>query len=235
VAIFEVGKGYAATPDGTSAEWWRLAFLLAGEPVPPTWNRPSRPYDVDDARGLVELVAAVAGFSAPGWTPHGAGAPLHPGRAARVLALQANGLPGLAGLVGELHPDVATAWDLRAERIMAGELAIARLSGGARPPVRVSPLPRHAAVERDLAVVVAEGQAAGPVAATIRAAAGSRLTDLRLFDVYRGAPLAAGEKSLAWRLVFESPDGPLAEADLETAVAAVGAALAASHGGRLRA
>jgi phenylalanyl-tRNA synthetase beta chain len=138
-------------------------------------------------------------------------------------------------LVGELHPDVAAAWDLRAERILAGELAVFRLSGGSRAPVRVGLLPRHAAIERDLAVVVAEGEPAGLVAATIRAAAGPRLTGLRLFDVYRGAPLTPGEKSLAWRLLFESPDGPLAEAEVEASLSVVGAALAASHGGRLRA
>ncbi|MBP1704968.1 MAG: phenylalanyl-tRNA synthetase, beta subunit [Chloroflexi bacterium] len=234
VAIFELGKGYAAAPDGTAGEWWRLGFLLAGDVGAATWNQPARPYDTADARGLVELVARIAGLTPPDWTPHRDGSPLHPGRAALASARGAGGTPSLAGLVGELHPDVAAAWDLRASRVLAGELAIARLSGGGRAPTHARPLSRHPAVERDLAVVVAEAVPAGPVAATIRTAAGERLADLRLFDVYRGSPLGPGEKSLAWRLVFESPDGPLAEADIEAAMARVGAALLTGHGGRVR-
>ena len=234
VAVFEVGKGYGAGPDGAPGEWWRLGFLLTGEAAPAAWNRPGRSYDLDDARGLVELIARIVGLAAPSWTPHRDGLPLHPGRAGRADARQATGSPGLAGLVGELHPDVVAGWDLRAERILVAELAVLGLSGGARPVVHAVPLPRHPVIERDLAVIVAEEVPVGPMAATIRAAAGGHLADVRLFDVYRGVPLAGHEKSLAWRLVFESPDGPLAEAEIEAAMAAVATALAAAHRGRLR-
>ena len=234
VAVFEVGKGYAAS-SGAAGEWWRLAFLLTGARAPAAWNRAARAYDLDDARGLVELLVAVAGLGVPAWTPYRDGFPLHPGRAARAEARQPSGSAGLAGLVGELHPEVIAGWDLRAERVLAAELAIRGLSAGVRPVVRAVALPRHPSIERDLAVVVAEEVAAGDVAATIRASGGAHLAEVRLFDVYRGVPLTGGEKSLAWRLVFSAPDGPLAEAQVEAAVATVAAALAAAHGGRLRA
>ena len=229
LAIFEVGKGYARAADGTPAEWWRLAFLLAGASGAAAWNRPSRAFDLDDAKGVVELLAEVLGLAEVQYATHAAGPPLHPGRAARATAGEA-----LAGLVGELHPSVLATWDLRAERVIVAELAISGLSGGQLGPVRVAPIPRSQSLERDLAVVVPEALPAAEVAATIRGAGPGTLRRVALFDVYRGAPLAAGEKSLAWRLVFGADDRALTDAEVDAGVAALAAALAAAHGARLR-
>ncbi len=84
VAVFEIGKGYARNPDGTPAEWWRLAFLLAGDAVAASWSVPSRPFDVEDAKAVAALVARVTGAAEPAFPAYGGGAPLHPGRAALV-------------------------------------------------------------------------------------------------------------------------------------------------------
>ena len=96
-------------------------------------------------------------------------------------------------------------------------------------------LSRLPAVERDLAVVVNEEIEAGSVAAVARGAAGGLLHGLRLFDVYRGAPLAPDEKSLAIRLVLQSPDRTLTDTEVDTVMAGVAGALAAELGARLRA
>jgi phenylalanyl-tRNA synthetase beta chain len=93
-------------------------------------------------------------------------------------------------------------------------------------------VPRHPAVERDVAVVVAEDRPAGEVAALLRAAGGPLLAGVRLFDIYRGTPLASHEKSLAFRLTFQA-DRTLTEGEVEGAVAAVTAALEKA-GARLR-
>ncbi len=229
VAIFEVGKGYAKAPDGAPAEWWRLGLLLAGSSGAPAWNRPARPYDLDDAKGIVELLARVLSRSEPVWSPYTDGAPLHPGRAARATA------PGsLAGIVGELHPSVLATWDLRTERVLVAELAIRGLSAGQLPPVRVTPVGRAQPAERDLALVVAEGVPAADLAATLRSAAGERLRELALFDIYRGAPLAPGEKSLAWRVVFAADERVLADDEVDAEVARLISAAVAAHGARLR-
>ncbi len=253
VAIFEIGKGYAAAPagaapaggrrgapdgaapDGAAREWWRLGLLLAGDAAPAAWNRPARPADLDDAKGLVELIAATDGLAEPAFAPWTAGPPLHPGRTARARATAADGSVGLAGLVGELHPDVLSAWDLRSERVYVAELAVAGLDAGGSVVVRVRPLGRYPGVERDLAVVVGEATQAAEVAATLRAAGGPILRDVRLFDVYRGAPLTPGEKSLAWRVTFRHDERTLAEDEVEAAMRALLDAAAVAHGARLRA
>lgn len=235
VAVFEVGKGYAAGPDGAAREWWRLCLLLAGDAAPAAWNRPAHPADLDDAKGLVELIAATDGLAEPTFVPWTIGAPLHPGRAAQARSLGADGSVGLAGLVGELHPDVLVAWDLRAERVYVAELAVAGLDAGNSGAVRVKPLGRYPGVERDLAVVVAEATPSAAVAATLRAAGGDLLRDVRLFDVYRGAPLTSGEKSMAWRVTFRHDERTLADEEVEAAMRALLDAAAAGHGARLRA
>ncbi|HEX5828895.1 MAG TPA: phenylalanine--tRNA ligase subunit beta, partial [Candidatus Limnocylindrales bacterium] len=56
VAVFEIGKAYARTGDAPR-EWWRLGFALVGDAEPAAWNRAPRPYDLDDAKGVIELLA----------------------------------------------------------------------------------------------------------------------------------------------------------------------------------
>jgi phenylalanyl-tRNA synthetase beta chain len=100
--------------------------------------------------------------------------------------------------------------------------------------VKSVPPSRQPAVERDLAVVVAEAQPAGGVAGLIRRSGGPLLREVALFDIYRGAPLAAGEKSLAHRLTFQAGDRTLTEAEVDAAISSITGALSAELGGRLR-
>src|SRR5262249_35655200 len=125
IAIFEVGKGYGAT-DGEppTHEWWRLSFALVGSSAIAARDRPPQPFDFGDAVGVIDLIGARLGFPAVTREPITDDPNLHPGRAARV---RAGGR--LVGRVGELHPAVITALDLRADRILVAELAIAGLAG----------------------------------------------------------------------------------------------------------
>ncbi len=230
VAVFEVGKGYAAGPDGSPAEWWRLAFLLAGAAVPASWNLGGRPWGLEDGKALVALVARTLGAAPPVFLPHLDAAPLHPGRSALATAADS-----VSGLVGEIHPATLAAWDLRAGRVVVGELAVAGLGAGQLPAVRVVPVGRHAGVERDLAVVVAEDVEAGAVATTLRAAGGPLVRSLTLFDVYRGSPLGPSEKGLAWRLAVRADDRSLDEGEVDALLGRLVEAVVATHAGRLRA
>ena len=230
VAIFEIGKGYGATEDGHSThEWWRLGFALTGAAEIPAWNRPARPYDLADAKGIVELLAQRLGLPALRYTALTGDRRLHPGRAARLTAGE-----GMAGRVGSLHPGMLDELELRADDVIVAELAIAGLSGG-QPSVPRSVTPsRHPAVERDLAVIVAEETPAAEVEAAIRRHGGMLLRSVELFDIYRGRPLGEREKSLAFRLAFQADDRTLTESDVDGALAAITHGLSADVDGRLR-
>jgi phenylalanyl-tRNA synthetase beta chain len=231
VAVFEIGKRYARVED-RPREWSRLALLLSGAAAPASWNRTARPYDLDDAKGIVELLCYRLGLPAPSYVADRRGFPFHPGRA---LAARSEGEgEALSARLAEIHPDVIARWDLRAQRVIMAELAIRGLDAAVPARVHVEPIPRFPEVERDLAVIVAENHAAAEVEATIRRHGGSLLRGLRLFDLYRGAPLAATEKSLAYRLILGARDRTLTEAEVDAAVAQVRTGLESDIGAYLR-
>jgi phenylalanyl-tRNA synthetase beta chain len=69
-------------------------------------------------------------------------------------------------------------------------------------------------VLEDLAVVVEEITPAARVEDVIRSAGGSLVTDIRLFDVYRGEQVGAGKKSLAYNLTYQDPERTLTDQDV---------------------
>ncbi len=228
VAVFEIGKGYAQA-DGEPREWWRLTFALVGAAEPVAWNRVTRPYDVDDAKGLIELLAGRLGLGEVTYAAERSETVFHPGRTAR-----ASIAGRLEAIVGELHPAIVDAWELRTTgRVVVAELAIEGLAAGRLAPERAPSVGRFPEVDRDLAIVVPEATPAAAVQEIVRANAGALLRDVDLFDIYRGIPLAPDEKSLAVRLRLGAPDRTLTEPDVDGAVAAVVAALS-SIGGRIR-
>ena len=93
VAVFEIGKGYGKADGGGTREWWRLGIALAGSALIPSWNQPSRPFDLDDAKGLLELICRRLGFDAPSYEPLPDDPNLHPGRTARASGRRARGQP----------------------------------------------------------------------------------------------------------------------------------------------
>jgi phenylalanyl-tRNA synthetase beta chain len=229
VAIFEIGKGYGATDDGQAHEWWRVGFAIVGRVEPPRWDASERDYDLDDAKGMVELVARMLHFPTPDWSPLTDDPDLHPGRAASVRAGDR-----LTGRVGELHPGRGDVDDADGERVIVAQLAVAGVSGGVPVVPTVSTLPRHPSVLRDLAVVVDEAIPAAETASSIVRHGGALLVDTQLFDIYRGRPLSATEKSLAYRLTFQEPERTLTEDEVDRALTAIRDGLATDVGGRIR-
>ncbi len=228
IAIFEVGKGYGRTGE-QPREWWRLGFALTGAAEPPAWNRPRRPYDLDDAKGIIELLAARLGIGTPDFASETDEPLFHPGRTARAATSDR-----LQALVGELHPDLVEAWDLHTQdRVIVAEVALEGLAAGRLEPEPAPEVGRYPAVDRDVAVVVPEQTRAASVVEAVSGAAGSLLREVRLFDVYRGAPLHEDEKSLAIRLRFAAPDRTLTETDVDEALVDVVEAVG-RQGWRLR-
>jgi phenylalanyl-tRNA synthetase beta chain len=229
IAVFEVGKGYGAPDERSTREWWRLGLALTGDAEPAAWDRPARPYDLDDAKGILALLCGRLGFPTPAFERIADDPNLHPGRAARVTAGGS-----LTGRLGELHPDAIADLDLRAERVYVAEVAIAGLAGGQPSEYRVAAPSRQPTVERDLAVVVDADRPAAEVEVAIRRHGGPLLRGVTLFDIYRGRPLAETDKSLAYRLTLRDDERTLTEAELDAAVAGVVAGLTADLGARFR-
>jgi len=239
VAVFEVGHVFLPpTEEEPGADPRQEGAVLPAEPtllglaaigafVPERWDAPARPADLGDVLGAVDLVRGV--LRLPGLVVEPADErPFHPGRAARLL------LHGRAiGAVGELHPKVTAAFGLPA-RTLAGELRLDPLvADGIRPPAPVPPSPLPS-LRIDVAVVVDAGVPAAAVEAAVRAGAGGRLTELRLFDVYEGPSIGEGRRSLAYRLRLDDPRRQLTDDDAHSVIEAVATTVATQVDGTLR-
>jgi phenylalanyl-tRNA synthetase beta chain len=242
VRVFELGRVFlrddaVVTTDSTVKgihQPMRIAGLAWGGAEDVRWEGKARRADFFDVKGDVEaLLAPLVPRFEP--TEHPA---LHPGRAARVL------LDGRAiGVVGELHPRWRQKWDLAHAPVLF-ELELDAVM--ARPVPTAQPVPKHQAVDRDIAVVVAEAITHDTLLSTIRAASdASLLREVALFDIYRppagrdavaAGPggLAQGEKSMAVRLSFNSDTTTLTDEQVEAAVRTIVDQLAARLGARLR-
>jgi len=157
---------------------------------------------------------------------------LHPGRSAQVLIGSHD-----AGWLGELHPLVTRDWDLddldRPPVAMELDLDVVLPAAIAAKP-RYEDLITYPAVLQDLAVVVEEPVEAQTVIDTVRAAGGSELRSVQVFDLYRGDQVGAGNKSLALRLEFRSPDRTLTDEEVGAVRGRIKEALARETGGSLR-
>jgi len=219
VQIFEIGHVFLRERGGI-AERRRLGMLMMGTTCDGRWNLPSEAVTITyyHLKGILEALldelgiagAAFAAVSAP-W--------LHPGRAAQVTV----GGDVLASL-GELHPEVAARCDLPAA-VYVADVDLPLLLSRAAPARRFTPLPRFPAVRRDVAAVLPAEVPAARVEEVIRAAGGAWLETAELFDVYTGAPIPAGHRSLAYALTFRAAERTLAADEVDGALLAVKRAL----------
>jgi len=236
-AVFEIGPTHLRV-DGEPTETPTLAFLLVGAARPATWSAPARTFDVADGKGIVELLGWRLGEARVTWEAVETRPRVdHPGRTAGAVGhppADLGGEPLPLGRVGEVHPALLEAYDIRSPHVVFAELPVAALAALVPERVTTGDLDRPPAIERDIAVVVARDVAAGTVGAIIRSAAGATLVSLVLFDRYLGPPLADHEMSLAWRLRFESPDGAADDALVDDLMGRVASVLSERIGGRLR-
>ncbi len=230
LALFESGSVYGVGgEDGLAQEHHALAALLHGPVAPSAWRGDAAPAaDFFAVKGVLEHVLATLRVPA-GFRPAGDTWPfLHPGRSAAVHVGEAR-----VGFVGEIHPAVGAAWDLpQVAAVFAVDLA--RVLAAAPAVSTYADLTSFPALRLDLAVVLPDEVPAARVLEVVRAAGGSRLVDVRVFDVYAGAQLGPGRRSLALHLEFRASDTTLSDADVAPARERVVRRLAEELGGELR-
>ena len=178
-----------------------LAVALAGARERSGWWGQGRPATWGDAVEAARTVATSLGVALD--VRADVHAPWHPGRCA---ALEVDGR--LVGHAGELHPRVVEAFALPS-RTCAMELRLDDLLDAATAEPKAPPISAFPPATFDLALVVDAGTPAAAVANAVRAGAGPLLEDLRLFDVFEGAQVGAGRKSLAFALRLRAPDRTL--------------------------
>lgn len=232
VRLFESGLQFSkdATQSDGRRQRQAIAGLICGARLPESWNGGRDRVDFYDLKADVEALLAPLRWEVTYRPIDAAEQPaLHPGQAARV---ELNGQA--IGYLGALHPSLYKPLALN-QTVYLFELDYCALSQ--RPVAQFQPLSNQPAVRRDLAFIVASATAAGDLLATAKQAAGPQLVDITLFDLYQpkqGTGDAPASKSIAIGLTFQERERTLSDAEIDTATAAVIAAVAAEHGGELR-
>ena len=196
LGVFEIGHVYRvpATEQPLPDEREHLAVGLGGRDAGDAVAIWSSLADALDCRDYALMSDGPAG--------------LHPTRAARI---EVAGTP--VGFVGEVDPGVLEAHGI-GERVGWLEVdleALLALPHGGRP---YHPVSRYPSSDIDLAFEVDEDTSAAAVRSCLVEAAGDLLADLSLFDVFRGAPVAEGRRSLAFTLRFQANDRTLTDAEV---------------------
>ncbi len=199
-----------------------IAAALAGAEAPDAVGEAGRARDWADAVEAARKVAGLLGVELE--IAQGTHQALHPGRAA-VLSVAG----ALAGHAGELHPKVAESWDLPA-RTAVMELDLSALIEAAAEQVTAEAIATFPPTTQDVALIVEDSLPAGQLQATLAEGAGELLESIELFDVYSGAGIGEGSKSLAYALRFRAADRTLTAEEASEARAAAVALAEQRHG-----
>ncbi len=208
-------------------ETQRLAGLAFGSRHAEQWGEKSRNVDFYDLKADVEALCGAFGGDPTAFSfAAGSHPALHPGRTAAVFR------HGSAiGFIGEMHPELAASLALPGAPLLF-ELDWSQLSTAVVPTA--SAVGEFPSSRRDLALVVDEQVPAQALIDTVRAAAGSSLQQVFVFDIYRGAGLRNASKSVAMGLIFQDYSRTLTVDEIDTQVAEIVAALSQKLGASLR-
>jgi phenylalanyl-tRNA synthetase beta chain len=203
VRIFEMGRTFHHFADQQPPyqQIKKLGLLAYGPIISEQWGQPARIVDFFDLKADLEALVPHIEYAA---ASHVA---LHPGRTS-ILKYKGN----LVGWLGELHPVLAKKYDLpHAPIVLEIDLDVLEHL----PLPRFSEPSKFQSVRRDLAVVVDEVLPAGEVLQALKNQAPKSVIDIGLFDVYRGAGLPEGKKSLAFRMILQDQDKTLTDHEIE--------------------
>ena len=200
VKLYELAKVYLPTQDKTEelpteAVQFTLGFYGEG--------------DFFTMKGVVEEFFERIGMNKkPAYNPK-AGKPfLHPGRQAEISYNNQ-----IVGYLGELHPDVADTYGI-GDRAYIAVIDLPALTEFATFDRKYQGIAKFPAVTRDISMVMPKELLVGSVEQIIEKRGGKILESFNLFDIYEGAQIQSGYKSVAYTITFRAKDRTLEDKDI---------------------
>lgn len=161
-------------------------------------------------KGVVEEFLEKIGMSVrPEYDPEAGKAFLHPGRQAKILYKDT-----VIGYLGEVHPDVADTYGL-GDRTYVAVLDLPEILPFASFDRKYEGIAKFPAVTRDISMVMPKTVLVGEVEKIIEKRGGKLLEKYNLFDIYEGAQIKEGFKSVAYTISFRAKDRTLEDKDIQ--------------------
>ena len=209
--VFDGKRGGGAAEGNSYLQEWHAGLAMWGE-TPGLWEKKSRAPLVFELKAAIENVLRSLGVSKMNWSqvsdvqmvPDF----LHPGQCAQ-LTVEGKTI----AFIGTLHPLLQDELKIR-ETVALAEINLDRLMQGQPRSPKAKSISNFPAVERDIALQMPKNLPAADVEAAIRKSAGELLQDVRVFDVFEGGNLPAGQRSVAFRLIFQDLKGTLEDAQI---------------------
>ncbi|QOR35628.1 phenylalanine--tRNA ligase subunit beta [Clostridium sp. 'deep sea'] len=213
VCISEIGRVFHKVEDRELPIENEMIGILAGGPIgEKEWHKKEvANYDFYSVKGIVECL-----FDAFKLTPkyeRFTRPYLHPGRAAKI-SLGKNEL----GYLGELHPDVVEGLGIESDmKLIYAELNLHTINGFIKETIKYKQIAPYPAVERDMAIVLANSCEASTIIAIAKKAAGKLLENVNIFDIYQGKQIGEGNKSCAIKLRYRAKNRTLTTEEVNEA------------------
>jgi len=182
-----------------------LCAVLSGPRAELSWQANTEPLDFFDAKGVVEKILSQSGLKAG--FDIGDDEILFPGRGADIIVEDDK-----VGIVGEVHPRVAQAFELSGATCLI-EVDVEKLLTRMTGIKEYQPIPRFPSVTRDIALVIDEQVSYRTVENIIQSF--PLVTEVTLFDLYRGEQIPEGKKSFAIRIIYQSPKHTLTDEEVD--------------------
>lgn len=225
VRAFEIGKVFSKNyiqPEGLPDESYDLSIGIYGKDE-----------SFFTLKGMIECMFDMMGIKDVSYIAEPEYGVYHPGRCARVVKVTDKGEEVELGIMGEIHPDVASNYGI-GDKVYCGEFFIDRLIEFSSREIQYAKPPKYPSTSRDIAMVVDESTAVADIEKVIKEAGTEILRGVKLFDIYRGIQVGKGKKSVAYSLTYRHDDRTLTDVETEEAHAKVVEALKNNLGASIR-
>lgn len=225
VRAFEIGKVFSKNyiqPEGLPDESFDLSLGIYGKDE-----------SFFTLKGMIECMFDMMGIKDVSYIAESEYGVYHPGRCARVVKVTDKGEEVELGIMGEVHPDVASNYGI-GDKVYCGEFFLDRLIEFSSREIQYSKPPKYPSTSRDIAMVVSESTPVAEIEKVIKEAGTEILRSIKLFDIYRGIQVGAGKKSVAYSLTYRHDDRTLTDVETEEAHAKVVEALKNNLGASIR-
>ncbi len=231
VHVFEIGSVFLrehqdGAPVPGYAERVVIGISLSGEAVSTSWHTPSRNVDIFDIKGTILSLLNHVGLDNSHLIYYNASTSLTESR----IDVEINGT--YVGYIGKCNQDLLKKYKIEQE-VFYGELHLDKILGFDNRK-KFIPFTKYPKVIRDIAFVLEKNIPVDDVQKVIRQSGGELLKDCTLFDLFEGASVGAGKKSVAFSLSLQSNDKTLTDSEIDAVIDSVTGAVAKTFEATLR-